>query len=213
MRSIGILLFPDVEELDFVGPWELFGVWHDVADGPPCTTIAAVDGPIRCRKGLRVLPDTSLDDAPAVDVLLVPGGDGTRALVDDAAVLAWIRSQAAAAQHVVSVCTGARVLHAAGLLDGRTVTTHASALDEARGWEGVAVSERRFVHDTTGGRSVWTAAGVSAGLDVSLALIAHVGGDDVAARVQRYAEYFPDDRVYGTTPWDDAPDYVSPSPS
>lgn len=208
MDRIGLLLFPDVEELDFAGPWELFCVWRDRFGGPACLTLAASDGPLRCRKGLRVLPDVTLDEAPPLDGLLVPGGHGTHAVARDPAQLGWIRARAAAADHVVSVCTGARVLHAAGLLDGRTVTTHASALDEARGWDGVAVSERRFVHDATGDRSVWTAAGVSAGLDVALALVAHVAGDDVAANVQRYVEYFPDRRRYGSSPWPDAPAYV-----
>lgn len=192
--TLGVLVFPGVEELDFAGPWELFGLWREHGDGPRCLTIGTEDGPLRARHGLRVVPDVSMDAAPPLTYLLVPGGPGADEAARDAAVTQYVARQAHAASVVLSVCTGVRVLHAAGLLDGRRVTTHHTALDDVRGWDGVtAVDDQRYVRD---GR-LWTAAGISAGLDLALAVIAAEAGRETAALVQREAEYFPDGRRYG----------------
>jgi transcriptional regulator GlxA family with amidase domain len=140
---------------------------------------------VRCRRGLRIVPDVPFDAAPALDYVLVPGGEGSKAAAQDPRVLGVLRRAAPTARAVASVCTGVRVLRAAGLLEGRRVTTHASARDEVRGWPEVTGVAARVVRD---GR-VWTSAGVSAGMDLALALIAAEAGPDAAAAVQRYAEY------------------------
>lgn len=184
--TLGVLVFPGVEELDFAGPWELFGLWREFGDGPRCLTIGTEAGPLRARHGLRVVPDVGMDAAPPLTHLLVPGGPGAEEAARNAAVPRYVARQAHAGATVLSVCTGVRVLHAAGLLDGRRVTTHHSALDDVRGWDGVtAVDDQRYVRD---GR-LWTAAGIAAGLDLALAVIAAEAGRDTAARVQREAEY------------------------
>jgi transcriptional regulator GlxA family with amidase domain len=192
--TLGVLLFPSVEELDFVGPWELFGLWHEYGGGPRCLTIGPGTDALRARHGLQVVPDVKMEAAPSLTYLLVPGGPGAERAAHNEAVTRYVARQAQTASTVLSVCTGVRVLHTAGLLDGRRVTTHHTALEDVRGWTGVtAVDDERYVRDG----SLWTAAGISAGLDMALAFIAAEAGAVTAARVQQEAEYFPVGRRYG----------------
>jgi transcriptional regulator GlxA family with amidase domain len=205
LQRFGILLFPGVEELDFVGPWEMLRMWSLYADGPPeCLLVAQTMAPVECAKGMQVLPHADFGSCPPLDALLVPGGKGTRDLVGNTAVLDFVRTQAAGAQAMLSVCTGSFVLQAAGLLAGRSATTYWSMLPALREL-GVPVEEQRFVHDG----AVWTSAGVSAGTDMMLAYIAHVAGDDTAGKVQLSAEYYPAATRYGRPAEDPrAPAYV-----
>ena len=186
--TLGVLVFPGVEELDFVGPWELFGLWREFGEGPRCLTVGGEREPIRARHGLHIIPDVTLTEAPSLTYLLVPGGPGVHTAVQESDLPSFVAQQAQTATAVLSVCTGVRLLHAAGLLDGRCVTTHHSALDDVGDWTGVtAVTDERYVRDG----SLWTAAGISAGLDLALAFIAAEAGDAVAGRVQEEAEYGP----------------------
>ena len=204
MGPIGCLAFPDFEELDLVGPWELFGLWHTKAGGPRCVVLAETVSPVRGRHGLRLMPDATLDEAPSLSALLIPGGDGTRRLDAASAEASFVARRVASVEAVLSVCTGVRVLRAAGLVAGRRVTTHWSALDEVRGWGDVQVVEERVVRDGP----IWTAAGVSAGMDLALAYIRATHGAAVAANVRRHAEYFPDAPPPGAADWPDAPAYL-----
>lgn len=192
--NVGVLVFEQAEELDFVGPWEMLTMWGRYFGGPdPCLLVAQTAGPVACAKGMSVNPHVTYDDCPPLDLLVVPGGSGTRRESRHEPTLAFIRRQARSAQAVLSVCTGAFVLHAAGLLEGRRATTHWMSLDELRALPGVQVVPERYVRDGP----VWTAAGVSAGIDMTLAYIAAAAGDEVAGRVQAGAEYFPDPVRYG----------------
>lgn len=192
--NFGILVFNDVEELDFVGPWEMLTMWQKAANGPSeCLVVAERAGPIRCAKGLSIHPHVSFEDCPPLDYLLVPGGQGTRHEVSNANLVQWVARQAAGCKAVLSVCTGAFVLHAAGLLQGRRATTHWASLDRLRALGDVQVVEERFVQDG----KVWTSAGVSAGIDLMLAFIAETAGDDAAGKVQFAAEYYPSQQRYG----------------
>jgi transcriptional regulator GlxA family with amidase domain len=187
-NRIGILIFDDVEELDFVGPWEVF---TSAAAGRPddrVVTIAPTKEAVRCAKGLRVLPDHGFDDAPALDLLLVPGGQGTRREVDNPVLIDWIRAVAPDCRWVTSVCTGALLLHEAGPARGRRVTTHWGFVESLRERGDVTVLERvRYVRD---GKLV-TAAGVSAGIDMALWLVGQLHGAEYARSIQRYIEYEP----------------------
>jgi transcriptional regulator GlxA family with amidase domain len=190
----GILLFPGVEELDAIGPWEMATLWARQPGGPgQCLLIGEGEAPITCAKGMVLLPHASFATAPPLDVLLVPGGQGTRTEVANPELIAFIQRQAAGCRAVLSVCTGAFLLHAAGLLGGRRATTHWASLDRLRALGDVAVVEERFTRDGT----IWTAAGISSGMDLMLAFIAETDGDDAAAKVQLDSEYFPASRVYG----------------
>ena len=192
--AFGILIFPQVEELDFVGPWEMATMWKMVAGGPDCLLVAEQAAPVVCAKGLSVHPQVSFADCPPLDVLLVPGGQGTRSEVHNRVLLDFVARQAAGCRAVLSVCTGAFVLHAAGLLAGRRATTHWASLDRLRALGDVQVVEDRFTRDG----AVWCAAGVSAGIDLALAYIADAAGDEAAGKVQLAAEYYPSDVRYGT---------------
>lgn len=186
MTTTGILLFDEVEELDFAGPFEVFGM--AATDGDRVVTIAEQPGPVRGAKGLRVLPDHTLRDAPALDVLVVPGGQGTRREVDNPVLVGWIREVAPGCAWVTSVCTGAFLLHAAGLLHERPATTHWASIDRLRDAGHPDVREQvRYVRDG----NVVTAAGVSAGIDMALWVVGQVYGIE-HARVTQYAmEYDP----------------------
>ncbi|WP_017594462.1 DJ-1/PfpI family protein [Nocardiopsis potens] len=188
---IGILFFDGVEELDAVGPWEVLSFWAaHVAAGAPRTLAISPDGrAVRCAKGLTVSADHSRDDAPGLDVLIHPGGQGTRALAGDREHLDWLRARAAATPITASVCTGSLVLAAAGLLTGRRATTHWRSLGRlAEADPGIdVVHDARFVDEG----SVVTSAGVSAGIDMALHLVARLDGAAAADRVRRGIQYEP----------------------
>lgn len=194
LQNFGFLIFPELEELDLVGPWEVINVWRELFGEPEnCLTVGAQTGAaIRCRKGLQIVADIDLTNCPPLDALLIPGGQGRKAAMRDDAILRFVRAQTENCQAVLSVCTGVFVLQAAGLLDGKRATTHWSALGELRE-SGVAVSEERFVRDG----KIWTAAGVAAGIDLALAFVADRAGEEIAGRVQFYAEYYPNGKRYG----------------
>ncbi len=186
--TIGILLFDDVEELDFAGPWEVFGVMLQLGMAGRLVTIAEEVRPIRCAKALRVLPDHSFADAPALDVVLVPGGQGTRREVDNPVLVDWLRGVVSSCTWVTSVCTGALLLHEAGSTRGRRVTTHWAFVESLRARGDVTVLDGvRYVRDG----NLVSAAGVSAGIDMALWLVGQIHGVDVARTVQRHMEYDP----------------------
>ena len=193
MTTIAILLFPDVEELDFAGPWEVFREAQSEDPTFDVFTVAERLDPITCAKGLRVLPDETWETAPSLDVLVYPGGRGTRKELADDAVLDWVRGIAASGAVVSSVCTGSLVLAAAGLLDGRPATTHWSSLEllPTLGREIEVRPDDRFVD--TG--DVVTAAGVSAGIDMALHLVARLHSPERASEVRRYIQYDPEPPV------------------
>jgi len=188
-RNVAILLFDEVEVLDFAGPVEVFAVTDSLRDGAvfSVSTVSSGGGAVRARNGLRVVPDHSFADCPQPHVLIVPGGYGTRPLLRDEVTIKWILDRSRAAEVTMSVCTGALLLGKAGLLDGMRATTHHKAMDELRAVAPRAVVDpgARF-HDN--GR-VLTAAGISAGIDCSLHLVGRLLGDDVAAATAAYMEY------------------------
>ena len=190
--NIGILIFDDAEELDFVGPWEVLTSAAKLLgeDPDPWTvrTIAQHERPVRCAKGMRIVPDCTLDTVAALDVVLVPGGQGTRRELKNEVVLDWLRRVTPGCRFVTSVCSGSLVLHAAGDARGKRVTTHWRVIEELRARGDVTVVEGvRFVRD---GRLV-TSAGVSAGIDMALWLVGALKTPQLARDVQRMIEYFP----------------------
>ncbi|MBL3827291.1 DJ-1/PfpI family protein [Marinobacter sp. MW3] len=192
--NFGILVFDGVEELDFVGPWEVLKIWSKIADGPEnCFIVGESQTAISCARGLSVNPQISFEDCPKLDYLLVPGGQGTRKEVQNRVLLEFVESQARHCQAVLSVCTGAFILHAAGLLADKKATTHWASLARLRALGNVEVMEKRFVRDG----NIWTSAGVSAGIDLMLAFIASIAGDEVAGQVQFNSEYYPASTSYG----------------
>jgi transcriptional regulator GlxA family with amidase domain len=186
--TTGILIFDAAEELDFVGPWEVFTVAAGLNEGNRVVTIAEEARPVTCAKGLRVLPDHRFAAAPPLDVVLVPGGMGTRREVENPVLIDWLRAAGGRCTWVTSVCTGALLLHGAGLTKGKRVTTHWSFIESLRQRGDVTVLERRrYVRDG----NLVTAAGVSAGIDMALWLVGQLHGVECARTVQRRIEYDP----------------------
>ncbi len=192
-RTIGILLYPDVEVLDFAGPYEVFTCATRVArlqdphaQAPfSVRTIAATRGAVRARAGLSVLPDQALDDHERLDVLLVPGGVVDREL-GHRAVIDWIRDTAAQVELTASVCSGALLLAQAGLLQGRPATTHWDDIALLQAYHGVEVQpQRRWTDDG----DIVTSAGISAGIDMALYLVQRFGGRDLALATAHRLEY------------------------
>ncbi|HEY8482597.1 MAG TPA: DJ-1/PfpI family protein [Spirillospora sp.] len=190
MTTYGVLVFEGAEELDFVGPWEVFTVSAMLREGADeAFLIAERPEPVRCNKGMRVVPDHLLDDHPKLDVLLVPGGRGAREeQLSNQALTGWIAKVAAQVDWVTSVCTGAALLHAAGVAKGRRVATHWAYEDtlESHG-DVTVVREARYVVDG----NLVTSQGVSAGIDMSLWLVGRLHGRDHARAVRRYMQYEP----------------------
>ena len=190
-RTIGILLFDGFEELDAVGPWEVLAYWTRTFphDGYAVTMMSADGHPVMAAKGLTVAAHTSIADAPALDVLLYPGGQGTRALLRDPEHLQWVRGQRATVPLLTSVCTGSLVYAAAGLLHDRPATTHWASLDLLAELDPTidVRPDDRWVDDG----DLVTSAGVSAGIDMALHLVDRLAGTDRAREVRRGIQYDP----------------------
>jgi transcriptional regulator GlxA family with amidase domain len=213
MTTYGLLIFDDAEELDFAGPWEVFttsamlraraassgaansgaansgAAGGEASSGPDrAVLVAERSDAVRCAKGMRVLPDFTLTDHPPLDVLLVPGGQGTRREVANPVLTGWIRKTAAATAWTASVCTGALLLHEAGPARGRRVATHWGFEDalQARG-DITVVRDARYVVDG----NLVTSQGVSAGIDMALWLVGALHGREHARAVRRHIQYEP----------------------
>jgi transcriptional regulator GlxA family with amidase domain len=188
-RNVAVLVFDEVEVLDFAGPFEVFTI-TGLRDGPApfqVYTVAEKLDPVHARNHLTVIPRFSFGEAPPPDILVVPGGYGTRPLLERDAVLDWIRTTADRAELVLSVCTGSLLLAKAGLLEGLGATTHFSAFEELEELAPGTRVERgkRFVDNG----KVITSAGVSAGIDMSFHVVGRLLGDETAREAARYMEY------------------------
>ncbi len=186
---IGIVLFQDAEELDWAGPYEVFGMATKTVENARVVTIAESLEAVTGFNGLRVLPDCDFKGAPELDVVVVPGGQGTRKEVDNPVMMDWLAKVAPRCQWVTSVCTGALLLHGAGLTDDKRVTTHWAFIDQLRerAPKTTVLEGVRYVRDG----NLVTAAGVSAGIDMSLWLVGQIWGVDHARGTQRFMEYDP----------------------
>jgi transcriptional regulator GlxA family with amidase domain len=189
MRTVAILLFDDVEVLDFAGPFEVFSVTRELAGEKLFNvhTVGLTPGTIRARNGLKIVPEHTLESVPQPGVLIVPGGQGTRTLLKQASVIDWIRRKAAKTEIVASVCTGSLLLAKAGLLAASPATTHYQCFDLLRQLEPTA-TVREDVRFTDHGQ-ILTAAGISAGIDLSLHIVARLHGVETAQRTADYMEY------------------------
>ncbi|MEO8753746.1 MAG: DJ-1/PfpI family protein [Casimicrobiaceae bacterium] len=191
---VGIVIFPDVEVLDFCGPFEVFSVARlddarrrETASPFEVLLVAERAEPLLTTGGMRVTPHHTLTSCPRLDLLLVPGGWGTRAEADNRPLIDWIAARGAAVETLTSVCTGSFLLAQAGLLGGRRATTHWRSLQRMREtYPSVSVvTDRHWVEDG----NLVTSAGISAGIDMSLRVVARYYGDRVARETARHMEY------------------------
>ena len=207
MKTVGTLLFPGFELLDVFGPLEMFGA---LPDDFVLQMVAETEGPIESRQGPKAVADVTLADARPYDILLVPGGRGTRREVDNPALIDWLKQHAEASGIVATVCTGAALLARTGLLDGRKATSNKASFAWVTS-QGPNVDWQPRARWVVDGK-FYTSSGVSAGMDMALALIAAACGPDKARSVADYAEYRwiddPDDDPfavhYGLSPATDA---------
>ena len=197
---IGLLAFPAMTQLDLTGPLQVFTGLPD-AD---IRLLWKTPDPIVCGGGLRILPDTTLADCPELDVLCVPGGAGVLDLIDDQAVLSFVRTRADRARYVGSICTGSLVLGAAGLLRGRRATTHWAWMDLLEVLGAIPTRER-VVRDG----KFFSGGGVTAGIDFALTMVAEIAGRDVAEGIQLGIEYAPAPPFDSGTPETARPEIVA----
>lgn len=193
--NVGVLIFDEVEVLDFAGPFEVFSRTRLTPgldsrrseDSAPfhVFTVGKTRDTVHATGDLLVVPHCSFADSPKIDLLVVPGGFGTRPLMNDAPTLDWIRTVAASAQKVASVCSGALLLAKAGLLEGKRATTHWGALDVLESLGGMSVDRVSRVVDD----GVITSAGVASGIDMSFYVVEQLHGRAVADETARYIEY------------------------
>ena len=195
MIDIGILIFDGVEELDFVGPWEVWNTvnavsqYHGETD-PFRVRVISPDGQqVKAAKGLRVLADVATAEVDHLDIICVPGGPGARPLLQNADIIGWVKSISANAKWVTSVCTGAFVLSKAGLTENKRLATYWAAFEEFEtlGLSGTLVPHVRYVRDG----NLLTSAGVSAGIDMALWLVGELFSPQFARDVQRAMQYDP----------------------
>jgi transcriptional regulator GlxA family with amidase domain len=190
-RQVAILIFPDAEVLDFAGPYEVFAVAGEMLNGSPFHVYTVGTGlqPLVARNGLKVAANYTIETAPLPDILVLPGGSGSRVASQEPVYMDWIRKAADHAGYVMTVCTGARFTARLGWLDGKPYTTHHLAYDELRELvpDGKLQAGARFVES---GKLI-SAAGISAGIDASLHLLRKLCGEEAAVTVAHYMEYTP----------------------
>lgn len=200
-KRVGILIFPGVEVLDFCGPYEVFSATRlneelrrEELSPFEVVIVAEHEDVVVATGGLRVIPDHTLANCPSLDILVVPGGYGTREEMSNEALLAWIAERGRQVETLTSVCTGSMLLGQAGLLEGKRATTHWRSLNWMReSFPTVTVEDR--LHVVEDGRVV-TSAGISAGIDMALRVVARYYGEAVARATARHMEYqFPDDNT------------------
>jgi len=193
-KRTGILIFPEVEVLDFAGPFEVFSVTRlnearrrEEPSPFEIILVAEHDGTVTATGGLRVVPHCTMENCPALDILVVPGGWGTRTEIHNDRLVGWIADRGQRVETLASVCTGSMLLGQAGLLEGRRATTHWRALDWMRqSFPDVTVDDKLHVVEDG---NVMTSAGISAGIDLALRLVARLYGESVARNTARHMEY------------------------
>jgi len=189
LKRVGIFLFNDIELMDFAGPYEVFSVAGEIEDDQLFSvfTITADGGEIRSVNGLRVVPDYAFSNHPPIDILIVPGGNGTRVEMENEQVINWLKARNETSEITMSVCSGTRLLGKAGLLDNLKIVTHHEVIPDMQTIAPLAVIEKQ-ARFTDNGKIV-TSAGIAAGIDLSLYVVAKLYGKAVADKTAVYMEY------------------------
>jgi Transcriptional regulator containing an amidase domain and an AraC-type DNA-binding HTH domain len=185
MITVGILIFPQVEELDFVGPFEVLNYVNKIqSKSTKVLLIAETARPIRASNGMQIIPDTTTENCPALDILVIPGGKGRLLAMKNSVIKKFIQKQIPTAKYITSVCTGAFLLAEAGLLTGKKATTYHTAFSELESYS-VQVVSQKVVQDG----KIITAGGVSSGLELGFYLLKQLFGSDISQEVARKIEY------------------------
>jgi transcriptional regulator GlxA family with amidase domain len=192
MKQLGIFLFDEVEVLDFAGPFEVFSVASQLSTNRllKVTTFGVTEDLIRAKNGLQVKPDVGVDSLPFLDFLVIPGGDGTKKVIQNPTTLAILKELIQRTKWTMSVCSGSRILGKTGFLNERQYSTHHLVFESMKEMvpNGIPRPDLRFVQSD---ETIWTAAGISAGIDLALHLLAKTYGEKLAVETATYMEYFP----------------------
>lgn len=191
-KCFAFLTFEGLEELDLVGPWEMAGMWRDHENGPEIITVGPRIGTITCSKGLCMQVKYDYFNCPSIDYLLIPGGKGADFLRYSEATIQFIRRQSRHCDYLLSVCTGLFILCETGLLKGKSVTTYHLAKEELKKYSDIQLISARYHRDG----QIWSSAGISAGIDMMLAFIAYIAGEETAGHIQYLTEYYPEQKYY-----------------
>lgn len=194
-KKLGVVLYENVQPMDVIGPWEVLAVWKNLLHAPIEMYLISEDGGlVQCDDDIFLNAHYDFHNSPELDYLIIPGGRGRREQVNNERLIAFIRDKAKTADKIISVCTGMFLLHKAGLLRDKPVTTYWRALSELRVLKDVDVEEQRVVKSG----NIWTSGGVSSGIDLAFELIAEIAGKEEAGKVQLLFEYFPKSTIYCT---------------
>lgn len=192
MKQLGILIFDDVEVLDFAGPFEVFSVANELSNYTLLNvhTFSYNTLPLFARNGLKVVPDHALNTLPQLDYLVIPGGDGTKKVVQNDSFIEDIKQRILSSEWTMTVCSGSRILGKAGLLDQRPYCTHHGVYESIQEMVPSAIPKQELRYIQTDTR-LWTAAGISAGIDLALHLTEVTFGKELALATAKYMEYTP----------------------
>lgn len=191
--TIGVLMFDQMQPLDFIGPWEVLATWASLPESNiELISIAPENQPVTCINQVTLLPHTDITHCPNLDVLVLSGGVGVQTLTQNEKWMSFIEQKAQQAEHIISICTGAFFLEALGLLDGQKATTYWRAIPELAKNSNIEIVEERIVRDG----NLWVSGGVTSGIDIALAFIADFAGEEKAGEVQLLLEYFPTDPAF-----------------
>jgi transcriptional regulator GlxA family with amidase domain len=204
-KKLGLLLYENVQPMDVIGPWEVLAMWKNVLQAPIAMFLVSEKGGlVNCDDDIFLKAHCAFADCPDLDYLIIPGGRGRREQVDNERLIAFIKAKAATADKIISVCTGMFLLHKAGLLTNKPVTTYWRALSELRSFKDIDVEEERVVKSG----NIWTSGGVSSGIDLAFELITEIAGKEAAGKVQLLFEYFPKRTIYcDLETWKSLPPY------
>lgn len=195
-KILGVLLYDNVQPMDFIGLWEVLATWKNGLEAPlEMYLISEQGGEVKCANEITIQAHCDFSSAPPIDYLFIPGGVGRLSAVDNEPLIAFIKEQAQNAEYILSVCTGMFLLYKAGLLDHKLVTTYWRALPEAYALPNIKIVEERIVKNG----NLWLAGGVASCIDLAFEFIAEIAGKDTAGKVQLLFENFPTQKVYCTS--------------
>lgn len=195
MKKIGILLYPNVQPMDVIGPWEVLAMWKNILNAAvELLLVAEKPGVVDCDSQIQLTAHVDFAHCPQLDFLIVPGGRGRLVEVNNSKLISFIQQQAISCEKIISVCTGTFLLQQAGLLENQCCTTYWRALPELKKLQSNNIVEERIVKNA----KLWLAGGVTSGIDLALALIQEITDTETAGKVQLLLEYFPNHQVYAT---------------
>jgi transcriptional regulator GlxA family with amidase domain len=193
--TFGIVIYEKAQPMDIMGPWETLAIWKNILKEPISMYLISENGSyVECDNDIVLKAHYDFEHCPQLDILIVPGGHGRRTQVNNERLISFIKKQATHCKYILSDCTGMFLLEKTGLLDGKSVTTYWRALPELTSHPNVHVVGERIVKNG----NIWTAAGITSGIDMTLELIKELAGKEKAGKVQLLLEYFPWDRTYST---------------